>query len=182
MFCIWPPHEEVQACVRIRSKVGLRPASPGRLKCQTGRYSPCRADPRPGLQAANINLFTLLLLCLVSSVSLTLKSSHQTSRSPPEQLKVSGDSFNLTVYSLQKLTHSLTLNSFFHLISWNFSSGPDLIFNSITGSVHLSLFRTWTHLYVVSKSQIWMIQYGSGFTPPAGPSLGRWFTFLYGLC
>lgn len=61
MFCLWPPREEAQACVRIRSKVGLRSASPGRLKCQTEHYSPRRADPRPGLQAANINPFTPLL-------------------------------------------------------------------------------------------------------------------------
>lgn len=27
--CIWPPPKEVQACVRIRSEVGLRSASPG---------------------------------------------------------------------------------------------------------------------------------------------------------
>lgn len=59
LSCVWPPCEEVQACVRIRSEVRLQ-CPPGWLKCQMGRCPPCRADPRPGLQAAKINLLALL--------------------------------------------------------------------------------------------------------------------------
>lgn len=39
---------------------GFVQCPPGRLKCQMGRCPPCRADPRPGLQAAKINLLALL--------------------------------------------------------------------------------------------------------------------------
>lgn len=39
---------------------GFVQCPPGWLKCQMGRCPPCRADPRPGLQAAKINLLALL--------------------------------------------------------------------------------------------------------------------------
>lgn len=99
---IWPltppchvsdlPVRRFRPACKSGQRSGFVRCPPGRLKCQMGRCPPCRADPRPGLQAAKINLLALLSASSLSLIDAAVLHPNLTS----SYWTTDGGTFHLT--------------------------------------------------------------------------------------